>query len=122
MGHMELVVFSRKWGHKDRYVVKRTTHGWYIEFGSIKGDSDKTGAPYLFEILNNDSINYPADLGGCMEWLWREAEERHLSDKGIQCYLNELGEWVQKVEKSTPQKIERYTLQKVQYDRYRTSD
>jgi hypothetical protein len=39
---MELVVFSRKWGHKDRYVVKRTTNGWYIEFGNIKGDGDKT--------------------------------------------------------------------------------
>ncbi len=118
---MKLIVFSRKWGHKDTYVVNRTADGWYIEFGSIKGDCDKTGAPYLFEILNNDSINYPADLSGCMEWLWEQAEERRFSDEDIQCYLNELGKWIQEVEKSTPQKIERYTLQRIQWDRYRVS-
>lgn len=100
----KLVVFSRRWGHNDAYLVNRTADGWYIEFGVRKGNCDKTGAPYLFEILNNDSINYPADLGGYMEWLWEQAEERHLSDKEIQSYLNNLGKWIQKIEKSTPKR------------------
>ena len=100
----KLVVFSRRWGHEDTYIVKRIDNGWYIEFGGRKGNCDKAGAPYLFDILRNDSINHPSDLGGYMEFLWDQAEEQHLSVEEVQNYLNDLGKWIQEVEKSTPLK------------------
>lgn len=99
---MTLEVFSRRWDHPDRYRVKRTATGWNIAHISIAGECDKAGAPYLFENLDHDSINYPADLGGYMEFLWDEADSRQMTEHDIQQRLDELGQWIQGVERSSP--------------------
>jgi hypothetical protein len=101
---MKLEVFSHRWGRIDTYTIERTATGWKV-FGLIRmteGDCDKTGAPSLFENLDHDSINYPKDLGGYMEWLWQQAEDRKMSEAEIQENLDMLGKWIQTVEKSSP--------------------
>ena len=99
---MLLEVCSRRWGHNDRYKIRKTDSGWYITHISINGPCDKTGNPYLFENLRQDSINYPRDLGGYMEYLWERASAENMSKDDIQKQLDLLGEWIQTTEKATP--------------------
>jgi len=99
---MKLELFSRRWGHADSYTVDRTEGGWNIRFLSKGGECDKKGAPHLFENLVHDSINYPAALGGYMEWLWNQAKEKNMSDEKIQENLNLLGKWISEIEKRSP--------------------
>lgn len=99
---MELKVFTRRWGHDDVYRVERTATGWHIDHIAIGGDCDKTGAPYLFENLDHDSVNYPEDLGQYMEFLWNKAEELGMSDEQIQEQLDDLGRWISESERGSP--------------------
>lgn len=99
---MELNVFTRRWGHFERYNVNKTSTGWEISHNSIGGECDKEGKPYLFDILNQDVVNYPSNLGNYMELLWDLAEDSHAPDDKVQEHLNALGEWITTVEKSTP--------------------
>lgn len=99
---LRLLVFSRRWGRRDAYSVKRTETGWVVEHMSIGGECNKTGEPYLFKNLDHDSINYPADLGEYMEWLWDQVEEQNMSDEGMQEALDVLGDWISIVEENSP--------------------
>ena len=99
---MNLVVYSRRQGHNDTYRIAKTPSGWEVHHIAIGGACDKQGQPYLFENLDHDSINYPADLGGYMEFLWNEADAKGWSDADIQPYLDIIGTWIQQVEKSSP--------------------
>lgn len=101
---MILRVFSRRWGHDDNYAVERTADGWRIERSS-GGECDKKGEPYLSRNLDHDSINYPADLGEYMEWLWEQTEEQNMSEKEIQKALDALGEWISVVERNSPKGV-----------------
>lgn len=98
-------VFSRRWGHDDTYTLKRIESGWDIRFISRGGESDKQGNPALFEILDADSINYPAALGEYLEFLWYQAEAEGLTEVEIQEYINKLGEWISITEKNSPKGI-----------------
>jgi hypothetical protein len=102
---MELVVFSRRWGHEDKYKIERTGTGWKISASGIGGECDKTGSQYLYKKLDQDLINYPKELPGYMEWLWQQALEKKLSDEQIQEQLTLLSEWIQTTEKASPQGI-----------------
>jgi hypothetical protein len=97
---MQLRVFSRRWGHDDVYEISRTENGWQFAGLSIHGECDKSGHPFLFKALDHDSINYPADLRGYMEYLWNESADQN--EEWIQERLNELSEWIRTVEKSSP--------------------
>ena len=99
---MELEICSRRWGHNDTYIVNKTSIGWRITHLAIGGDCDKRGHPYLFENLDHDGINYPESIGGYVEWLWEQSEERNMSDDEIQENLDILGRWIQQVERSSP--------------------
>ena len=99
---MELEICSRRWGHNDTYIVNKTSTGWWIHHITRGGDCDKRGHPHLFEIFDNDGVNYPESFGGYMEWLWEQSEERNMSDDEIQENLAILGRWIQQVEKSSP--------------------
>lgn len=99
---MNLTVYSRRWGHDDTYTVEITNTGWNISHVAHSGDCDSFGKPYLFTILDHDSINYPEELGGYMDWLWRTANEQNMDETEIQKHLDELGAWIQTTEKSTP--------------------
>ena len=97
---MDLEVYSRRWGHTERYKIIRTANGWQVQHIGIGGDCDKTGAPYLFKNLDHDSINYPEELGGYMEWLWDQSAS--MSEESIQAELDLIGEWIQTTEKASP--------------------
>ena len=100
---LRLTVFTNRHGHKDNYNVKKTDTGWYITYAAhIEGACDKTGHPNLFDILGNDLVSYPRNLGYYMEYLWNQAEEMNMSDAEIQEQLNVLGNWISVTEKATP--------------------
>ena len=101
-GKLRMKVFSRRWGHDDSYTVKRTEKGWHIRFQHYNGECDKCGNPELFNILRHESINYPNDLGGYMEWLWYQVEEMNMTDVEIQKQLDVIGDWISTVEKASP--------------------
>jgi len=95
-------VFSRRWGHDDTYRMKRTATGWYISRIAIDGDCDKRGNPVLRANLHQDSVFYPRDIGGWLEWLWDRAAEDGLAEEQVQAALDELGEWISETEKRAP--------------------
>ena len=97
-----LQVYSRRWGHKDDYNLERKQYGWYINFINKSGECDKSGNPILYEILENDCINYPKNLGGYLEFLWNQANKCGLSHDEVQEYLNQIGEWISSCEINTP--------------------
>jgi len=90
---MEFKVYSRRWGHLDNYQIRKTSKGWWIGFSSRTGDCNKEGKPFLFENFEHDSINYPVDLGGYLEFLWQKADEGNWTEKKIQPKLNVLARW-----------------------------
>lgn len=97
--------YSRRWGHYDTYQIKRTETGWNVSHISIGGGCDKDGKPYLYENLNHDSINYPEELPGYMEWLWNRAQEQGLRHDEVQSAFDQLSEWVSICEKNSPSGI-----------------
>ena len=106
IGHsFSLVVYSRRWGHEDRYTIVRNEKGWVISNISIGGQCDKAGRPYLFENLDHDSINYPEELPGYFDWLWQQAEEEGLSHEQVQEALNQVGGWITLCERNSPRGI-----------------
>jgi len=100
-----LTVYCRRWGHEDTYDIRRTSIGWDVQHISIGGSCDKKGQPFLIEILNHDTINFPEELPGYFEWLWDQAAEAGLSHDEIQRSLDELGRWISVCEKNTPKGI-----------------
>ena len=105
IGHdFDLPVYSRRWGHEESYHLKRTKSGWeFRHFHS--GACDKRGAPLLYDSLDHDSINYPEELGGYLEYLWERAEKDGLSHEQVQEALTVLGRWIITCEQSSPEGI-----------------
>jgi len=91
-------VYSPRWGHDDTYRLTVNQNGWHVEFLAINGDCDKTGHPYLFQNLNQDSIEYPSGLGFEMNLIYEHAWDGTLSVEEIQRRLDKLGEWVGQVD------------------------
>jgi hypothetical protein len=98
-------VFSRRWGHNDRYRIKRINKGWDVYHIAIGGPCNKEGRPFLYENLDHDSINYPEELPGYMEWLWEQAKELGIPHDQLQESLNQLAEWVNLCEKNSPKGV-----------------
>ncbi|WP_158498974.1 hypothetical protein [Methanosarcina barkeri] len=98
----EFRIYSRRWGHKDTYKIKRTENGWIVDFPLIGGPCDKGGRPFLFENFHHDSIQYPNALDSWMKWLWEQAASKGLSKEQVQTALQELADWVNNTEKNTP--------------------
>ncbi|AAM32673.1 MAG: hypothetical protein AB7D09_06095 [Methanosarcina sp.] len=98
-------VYSNSWGHEDNYRFKRTDDGWDVKFFSIGGSCDKKGYPFLYENFNHDSIQYPRDFDGWLEWLWDQAASKGLSKDEVQTALQELADWVSSTEKNVPSSI-----------------
>jgi hypothetical protein len=106
IGHeFDFNVFSRRWGHNDRYRIKRTSSGWDVSYIAIGGPCNKKGQPFLFENLDHDGINYPEELPGYMEWLWDQSQELGIPHERVQEAINQLAEWVNLCEKNSPKGI-----------------
>jgi hypothetical protein len=100
-----LKIYSRRWGHNDLYKLTRISSGWEIKTMNRGGSCDKQGKPFLYQVLNNESISYPHDLPGFLEWLWDQAAEMGLSKEEIQTSLNDIAEWINVCEINTPKGI-----------------
>lgn len=94
-------VYSKRWGHNDKYSITRIDIGWNINHISINGDSDKSGNPILFKNLEHDSISYPSTLGYVFEQLW-ELGKNGISKVEMQNKISEISNWVIQTEKSRP--------------------
>ncbi|MBC3798621.1 hypothetical protein [Acetobacterium tundrae] len=98
---MRFSVFSRRWGHKDNYRIKRTIDGWNVSHNSICGDCKKNGEGALFDNLHHDLIFFPEDgVKQALEVLWQEADEMEMGLEELQDKLDQIGNWISKVEKN----------------------
>lgn len=107
----KFAIYCRRWGHKDSYKLIRIKNGWVVSYLSRKITCGRDGrvaaepGTGLFEILDNDCINYPEDLHGYVEWIWIRANEDGLSEEEVQNALTGLADWVTLVERNTPRGI-----------------
>ena len=97
-------VYSRRWGHDDRYQIRRIAEGWYIEHIGINGECDHEGNPYLYDNFRQDYISYPADICHYMSSIWTRADEGASFDE-IQEMLDKIAKWISDTEKSSPDNI-----------------
>ena len=98
-------VYSRRWGGIDVYKVVRIKTGWEFTNMSDGGKCAKTGRKHLYELLDHDSINYPEELPGYLEYLWEQANTQGLTKEQVQESLNQLAEWVNLCERNSPEGI-----------------
>lgn len=105
---MKMKIYSTRWGHDDVYSVKRTVTGWNFKHlsydynclkdGTVSGDK-KDG---FYRILEHDSIQYPYDgVKNALETLWEEADSRSMSIKDLEDHLQDIGDWINAVERVT---------------------
>ncbi len=102
---MEIRYYTRRRESDNFCDIEKTSDGWVITATGLtteSGPCDSYGKPSLFDIFDHDSVNYPEELGGYMDFLWRHAEEKNMDNDEIQTHLNALGEWVSIVEKNSP--------------------
>ncbi|MDP8221356.1 MAG: hypothetical protein P9X26_08420 [Candidatus Stygibacter frigidus] len=100
-----LNIYTRRWGHDDKYKITRNEGGWFIGNISLNGNCDKTGSPYLYENLRHDLVNYPHSLPGYLDFLWDQASEQGLSHEGVQEALDQLSSWIKTCEIESPKGI-----------------
>jgi len=103
-------VYSRRWGHNDRYRLTRTKTGWVVaSFQEVPVGRDgrvgRKAGTGLFHLLDHDSINYPEELPGYLDWLWERAAEDGLSHEVVQEAVTELANWVSACERATPKGV-----------------
>lgn len=101
----KLKVYSKRWGHADEYSLKRIENGWFFSFSSYVGECTKDGKPYIYAALNHESISYPNDLPGFLEWLWEQAKLQGLTYTEVQNALNQISDWIYSCEVNTPRGI-----------------
>lgn len=110
----EFRVYSRRWQHEDSYTVTRTPSGWTFQHvdevsAGRDGRVGRKAGTGLFQLLDNDSINYPQELPGYFEWLWERAADSGLDHEEVQRAVTDLAEWTSHCEKKSPRGVfERY--------------
>lgn len=52
-------VYTRRWGHTERYQIQRTIDGWKCSYIAIGGKCDKNGEGGLFNNLDHDAVFFP---------------------------------------------------------------
>ena len=98
-------VFTRRWGHYDRYKFTRNERGWHIQFLSNDIQANKDVKPDLNQMLDHDSVCYPEQINTFFEYLWNKAHDEGLSEAEVQRALNDLGEWISQCERYAPRGI-----------------
>jgi hypothetical protein len=99
----EMRIFNRRWGHEDKYRIKRTASGWLLDAGVYSGPCDKSCSPLLIQALRHDSVQHPTEIGKWFEWLWQQAKEKGLSHDDIQGGINDIADWIHATEANTPE-------------------
>ncbi|PFY72469.1 hypothetical protein [Bacillus wiedmannii] len=98
-------IYSRRWGHEDRYELIRNEKGWYVKHISYDEQGGKDAEPALCYILRHDSVSYPRDLSYFMENIWFRAKEEGLSHEKVQDMLNKVASWISLTERNRPDNI-----------------
>lgn len=98
---MEFPVYTRRWGHEDYYRISRTTTGWYINFLSINGDSEKDGTGKIFANLKHDGVFFPEeDIKNAFSILWDDADRREMPISELKRKLQDIASWISNIEKA----------------------
>ena len=94
-------VYTRRWGHADRYRMKRTIDGWNCSHIAINGKCGKNGEGALLANLHHDCVFFPEDgVKYGMEELWEAADEGEVDLEGLQERLQQVADWISHVEKA----------------------
>lgn len=94
-------VYTRRWGHKDRYRMRRTIDGWHCSHIAINGKCEKNGEGALFANLQHDCVFFPEDgVKHGMEELWEAADEGEIDLEELQGRLQQMADWISHVEKA----------------------
>lgn len=101
---IEIRIYSRRWGHEDRYSIIRTTKGWDVHFHQEKKGGKEGEA--LINTLRHDFINYPNSLGNFMWHLWNKAENNEMTVEELKYDLERIARWINLCEENTPEGIE----------------
>lgn len=102
---MTFDVYTRRWGHLDRYHIKRTIDGWECLYLSPEEKCEKSGKGSLFNNLSHDSVFFPEEgVQYAMEELWEAAEEGEIDLEELQKRLQQIADWISHVEKAVGEK------------------
>ena len=97
---MNFSVYSRRWGHRDSYRIKRTISGWDIRAIAINGSSAKDGTGMIMENLDHDNIFYPKQsIKDAFTYLWEMADEREMTVEELAAKLQNIADWISAIEK-----------------------
>lgn len=102
---LEFEVYTRRWGHSDRYRMKRTIDGWYCRHIAINGGCQKDGEGALLTNLHHDSVFFPEEaVKYAMQQLWEAADEGEIGLDELQNRLQQVADWISHVEKAVGEK------------------
>lgn len=94
-------VYTRRWGHNDRYIVTRTVDGWYCKHLAINGRCEKDGNGGLFANLRHDSVFFPQEgVEHALCELWEAADDGEIDFAELSKRLQEVADWISVVEKA----------------------
>lgn len=92
---MNFSVYTRRWGHRDCYRIKRTINGWSIQAIAINGDSKKNGEGKILENLRHDYIfYYESGVKEAFEYLWNMADEHEMTVNELAKKLRDIADWI----------------------------
>lgn len=98
-------VYTRRWGHSDRYRMRRTIDGWECTNLAIGGECKKNGEGGLIDALNHDLVFFPEEgVKYAMEELWEASDEGEIGLEELQNRLQEVADWISHVEKAVGEK------------------
>lgn len=92
---MNFSVYTRRWGHKDCYRIKRTINGWSIQAIAINGASKKNGEGMIMKNLNHDYVfYYESGVKEAFEYLWNLADEYEMTVGELSTKLQDIADWI----------------------------
>lgn len=99
-------LYSNRWGHYDRYELKRTINGWHVSHMSYNGeDSLDEEMHVLYRSMEHDSISFPRNVDSYMYSIWTRAQDEGLTHEEVQDMLNQVAEWISLTEKTAPRDL-----------------
>ncbi|MDD1515917.1 hypothetical protein [Priestia megaterium] len=102
----EFLVYSNRWGHKDRYELTRTKNGWYISHLSYNGeDILNEEMKVLTKAMRHDSISFPVNVSSYMESIWIQARDQGLQHEEVQNMLDRVADWISQTEMNAPEDL-----------------
>lgn len=92
-------VHSNRWGHLDRYHIKRTMDGWCVDRHSGRIEGDKYGSAIIL-FLDHDRIIYPHKIKDFFARIWDYADGYDAKIEEIQELMQGVADWISVTEKT----------------------